>query len=196
MFFSYFMLVFFIIGFGYVLIFERVEKNKKGQYIFNTILCIGISLILLAITPSQNRLDRRREIKKCLINQKVILSTIEMYELDHKEKFPLNCSRNDYEKQIIDKLLKENYLKRRLDPPTKQCSYEIKDGDLYCIDHGSSNEKSPNFTNGLPIDKLDPIRIDYEKKLYEYKTDETIRYISIIVALIAALKSFIFIFLS
>ena len=114
--------------------------------------------------------------------------------------FPENCNNSEIEKYQKELLLNNKYLKNQV-YPTRDCSFEIKDSELFCIVHGSYDSKSKYYTEGSPVEGYENFVKDnnlFRKHIKEKTEKEKERKYSIItgiVGLVVALKYFIFILL-
>ena len=186
-----------VVGIGVFIIIVFVEKYKKGERglnVLNYLICLAISGIFFAMAIPDNRHVRRPypALKLCHTAQRILLGAIEMYNEENKNNlFPSNCNKDELEKYEKDLLVKENYLKSIVEP-SRDCSFEIKDSYLYCLEHGSMDSRSPFYTDGKPVKETEI----HEPKL-EKKSDKEIEQrdclISGILVLIASLRILYFI---
>ena len=187
--------------FIYVILFERHKKEKRKEYIYNLFIIIAISGILFAMAiPGSFHSNSNKNLQICYNAQKVLVNVIDFYNNNNKDNlFPENCNNSELGKYQKELLLDNKYLKEQV-YPTKFCSFEIKDSELFCIEHGSYNPKSKYFTDGFPVEGYtnNSGNESERKEIKNFKNKEKERYYSLIAAiigLVAALKYFIFILL-
>ena len=199
--FGLFLILCYFLLFIYAIIFGRHKKEKRKEYIYNFIILIVMSGILFAMAiPDFFHSKKDKYLKLCYSAQKKIVYAIDQYDTNNKDNlFPKNCNNSEIEKYQKELLLDHKYLKEQV-YPTKFCSFEIKDSELFCIEHGSYNPKSKYYTDGFPVEGYTNNKVNesIRKGIKEFENKEKERYYSLIVAfigLVAALKYFIFIFL-
>ena len=199
--FGLFLILCCFILFIYAILFERYKKENKKEYIYNCFIVIVICGILFAMAmPSSFHSKKNKYLEICYNAQKRLVYVIDQYNTDNNDNlFPENCNNSDIEKYQKELLLDEKYLKEKV-YPTKFCSFEIKDSELFCIEHGSYNPKSKYYTDSFPVEGYtnNNVNESVRKGIKEFKDKEKERYYSLIVALIGlitALKYLIFIFL-
>ena len=197
-----FLILFAFIIIIYVIIFERHKKGKKLEYFFDFIILLAISGVLLAkYIPSSFHNNSNKYLNFCYKAQMILGNAIARYNSENKEKiFPENCNNSEIEKYQKELLLNNIYLKEQV-YPTRYCSFQIQDSELFCLEHGSCNSNSKFFTNGFPVKGFEKQNKDNEQlrnNIKEMNKKEKERNYSLIVSIFgfaAALKFFIFIFL-
>ena len=199
--FGLFLILCSLILFIYAILFERYKKGNKKEYIYNFIILIAMSGILFAMAmPSSFHNNSNKLLKSCYRGQERLVYAIEKYNSDNQDNlFPENCNDSEIEKYQKELLLNNKYLKEQV-YLTRYCSLEIKDSELFCIEHGSCNPKSKYYTDGHPVEGYTNNKVDesVRNQFKEIENKKKERYYSLIVAfigLVAALKFFIFIIL-
>ena len=199
--FSIFLIICCFILFICAIIFGRHKKEKRKEYIYTHFILVFISEILLGMAIlSSFHSKMNKYLKICYYAQKILVYVIDSYNTDNKDNlFPKNCNNSELEKYQKELLLDNKYLKEQV-YPTEFCSFEIKDSELFCIEHGSYNPKSKYYTDGFPVEGYTNINGNesVRKGIKEFKDKEKERYCSFIVGfigLVAATKYFIFVLL-
>ena len=198
--FGLFLILFCFIIFICAILFDRYKKDNRKEYIYDFIVIITICGILFAMAiPSSFHNDSNKYLKFCYKAQRNLVSAIDLYNTENKDNlFPENCNNSEIEKYQKELLLKNKYLMEQV-YPTRYCSFEIKDSELFCIEHGSYNPKSKYYTEGSPVKGYENFLKDndsYRAQITKMSEKEKERYYSLIVAfvgLVAALKYFIFV---
>ena len=198
--FGLFLILFSFFIFIGAIFFDRYKKEKRKEYTYNFIVIITICGILFAMAiPDSFHNNSNKSLKFCYKNQRILENAINKYNTDNKDNlFPKNCNNSEIEKYQKELLLKNKYLKI-LVYPTRYCSFEIKDSELFCIKHGSYDSKSKYYTEGSSVKGYEDIIKDndsFKTQIAKMNEKEKERYYSLIVAfvgLVAALKYFIFV---
>ena len=141
----------------FVIIFTFLEKYKKdnrNSYAINSMICCAISGIFFAMAVPNYRanfIPSNKSGKACLSRQRVLSGAIEKYQYDKNITLPENLDKDELIKFQKESLIKEKYLKELINKISRQeCEFEIKDGFLYCREHGSHDYSSPLYTEGFP----------------------------------------------
>ena len=199
--FGLFLILFCFIIFICAILFDRFKKDKRKEYMYDFIVVLVISGILFAMAiPNSFHNNSNKYLDFCYKAQRILVNAIDIYNIDNKDNlFPQNCNNSEIEKYQKELLLKNKYLKEQV-YPTRYCSFEIKDSELFCIEHGSCNPESKYYTDGHPVEGYTNNKVDesVRNQFKEIENKKKERYYSLIVAfigLVAALKFFIFIFL-
>ncbi len=185
-----------------VILFDRYKKGKRKEYVYNFIVILTICGILFAMgIPNSFHNNSNKYLPFCYKAQTALVNAIDKYNTDNKDNlFPENCKNSEIEKYQKELLLNNNYLMEQV-YPTRYCSFEIKDSELFCIEHGSYNPNSKYYTNGSPVKGYENFTKDndsFRTQKIKMNEKEKERYYSLIVAfvgLVAALKYFIFVLL-
>ena len=181
---------------------DRYKKEKRKEYIYNFIVIITICGILFALAiPNSFHNNSNKYLGICHKSQIILDNAIKKYNSENEDNlFPENCNNSEIEKYQKELLLNNKYLKNQV-YPTRDCSFEIKDSELFCIVHGSYDSKSKYYTEGSPVEGYENFVKDnnlFRKHIKEKTEKEKERKYSIItgiVGLVVALKYFIFILL-
>lgn len=185
-----------------VILFDRYKKGKRKEYVYNFIVILTICGILFAMgIPNSFHNNSNKYLDFCYKAQRILVNAINIYNNDNKDNlFPQNCNNSEIEKYQKELLLNNKYLMEQV-YPTKYCSFEIKDSELFCIEHGSYDSKSKYYTKGSPVKGYENFTKDndsFRTQKIKMNEKEKERYYSLIVAfvgLVAALKYFIFVLL-
>ena len=107
----------------------------------------------------------------CLSNQQVIMTAIEMYNMDHSTAI------DRYDEETENLLIKERYLKGNIQKPEQKCLYKMSnDREIFCEYHGGKDPKKlkpcPEFAEVL-------------KNILQYKQNFYTNYIIQIIIVIA-----------
>jgi hypothetical protein len=184
------------------ILFDRYKKEKRKEYIYNFIVIITICGVLFALAiPNSFHNNSNKYLGICHKSQIILDNAIKKYNSENEDNlFPENCNNSEIEKYQKELLLNNKYLKNQV-YPTRDCSFEIKDSELFCIVHGSYDSKSKYYTEGSPVEGYENFVKDnnlFRKHIKEKTEKEKERKYSIItgiVGLVVALKYFIFILL-
>ena len=198
--FGLFLILFCFIIFICAILFDRFKKDKRKEYMYDFIVVLVISGILFAMAiPNSFHNNSNKYLDFCYKAQRILVNAIDIYNIDNKDNlFPQNCNNSEIEKYQKELLLKNKYLKEQV-YPTRYCSFEIKDSELFCIEHGSCDPNSKYYTKGSPVKGYEYFTKDndsFRAQITKMNEKEKERYFSLIVAfvgLVAALKYFIFV---
>ncbi|MBR4329196.1 MAG: hypothetical protein IKP71_05025 [Candidatus Riflebacteria bacterium] len=198
--FGLYLILFCFLIFICAFLFDRYKKEKRKEYIYNFIVIITICGILFAMAiPNSFHNNSNKYLDFCYKAQRILVNAIDIYNIDNKDNlFPQNCNNSEIEKYQKELLLKNKYLKEQV-YPTRYCSFEIKDSELFCIEHGSCDPNSKYYTKGSPVKGYENFTKDndsFRAQITKMNEKEKERYFSLIVAfvgLVVALKYFIFV---
>ncbi|MBQ3643296.1 MAG: hypothetical protein II961_01750 [Candidatus Riflebacteria bacterium] len=192
----------------FVIIFTFLEKYKKdnrNSYAINSMICCAISGIFFAMAVPNYRanfIPSNTSGKGCLSRQRTLYGAIQDYQYDKKVTLPENLNKDELIKFQKECLIKEKYLKELINKISRQeCVFEIKDGDLYCREHGSHDATSPLYTQGFPTYDDGKAKKEFnelvekatKKREEKRKTEET-AFMFGIIALLPVIKYSIFFF--
>ena len=157
-------------------------KRQKGFTLIELIIVIVILTVLWAMSiPSCYSPARRRRYqiqKECFSNQRVLNGATEMYNMDSKEIITKVLPGADYE-DFENELIRGNYLKEPLIPPSDECSYgyieEKDDVGVFCKVHGKYTSSSVIKLPKYDKSKEKPLSRDYYSFRKSIKTSKTIR---------------------
>ncbi|MBQ2593681.1 MAG: hypothetical protein II567_10435 [Candidatus Riflebacteria bacterium] len=141
---------------------------------FRIIIWLIVNGLVILLYPPEYGLhggpNYRYKEKQCFSNQRMMLSVIEMYNMDHSQMI------SEINENVIDILVREKYLKTKISyPDPRKCKYLsrgelMNDGIIYCEYHGSAGYNS-NKSEGVPPSK------EYEKYIEECVIDSKYHYI-------------------
>lgn len=146
-----YIIIIFVIIFSFI---EKYKKENRQSYAINSMICSAISGIFFAMAIPNYRanfIPSNTSGKGCLSRQRVLSGAIERYQYDKNVTLPENLDKDELIKFQKESLIKEKYLKELINKSSRQeCEFEIKDGFLYCREHGSHDYSSPLYTEGFP----------------------------------------------
>ena len=158
-----------------------IEKpNSKINTIWGSIICFLGAIIWFCFANAPIVHPHGRDVSsywhECLLEQRIISEAINDYNKEQNTPFPLNVDKSDFDKQI-DLLINNDYIrgnfKKILHDLSSRCncSYEIKEGELFCSVHGSRDEKSPKYDKEMANRKkeLDE-RTKFNNFIYDYSS--------------------------
>ena len=128
-------ILFFLIVLAPLSIFHRVIRLWK---LLVTIICFGLLAFLLMPNSPRCVKSGNRD-KNCFSNIRVLMSAIEMYNMDHNE------SMHELTETSIDELIRDKYLIKTYFSKDEECEYKSKGeldpdnkdaGFIYCTYHG------------------------------------------------------------
>ena len=162
-----------LLGYGLSLTYLlTLKKNKltKFDHIVFLLNFIVFSIIILNIMfPPIKRSGRPMpKDKACFSNQRELLKGLESFYKTLPEKMDVD-ELIEVEKNI---LIPRKYISYPITKKHIECFYIIKNSELFCVKHGSWNDKSRYFTNGEHLDLYEDYfdllrkRQDEEQKEY------------------------------
>ena len=194
---DYFFLIYGLFISLYIFIFVKIRnKDSSSKNKADFINLIGIILFSIMIFISANPMPPKYHgyptkgfQKLCFANQRIIFDTIKMYYEDNKKEIPTVLTTEEINHYLDEVFLKERYLKSKLYFPSIQCKLEMKNKELYCLRHGSTNKESPyyksneneNFDSDELSDYYREIKNKRDKEWQE--TLERAKYLKIVFAL-------------
>ena len=187
------------------LLLDKFKKEKRSIYIINSMIYCAISGIFFAMAIPNYRanfIPSNTSGKGCLSRQRVLSGAIERYQYDKNVTLPENLDKDELIKFQKESLIKEKYLKELINKSSRQeCEFEIKDGFLYCREHGSHDYSSPLYTEGFPTYDNGKAKKEFNeqvekatKKREEKRKTEKNAFMFGIIALLPVIKYSIFFF--
>ena len=185
------------------LFLDKFKKENRGSYFFSFIVYLGCSAFFFAASNHNFRLNQipfNDQGKRCISRQRDLNSAIRRYQIEKKISLPDNFNQDELIELQKDYLIKGKYIKNLInDISRKECVFEIKDGFLYCREHGSHDLDSPFYTEGFPtydngkskkefLEKVELVK----KKREEQVNNEKNSFKLAILFLLPSLKIFIF----
>ena len=165
----------------------KFDRKRKGFSLIELTIVFAIILALLAMAVPPTKygsVDARQ--KACFSKQRMLLGSIEMYNMDHSDKI------HELNDKVIELLIKEHYLKGSLsDYVCPETRYKgkylslgnlLKSGVTYCDYHGTLDgiEIKPGMTFTDYLEKREQrAKKDIQKTLKYQQFDLERKYIFI-----------------
>lgn len=145
---------------------DKCKKEKRKLYFSNFILLLVAALFFYMLSIPNFRSNQMPEKgnKNCFNRQADLDEAIRKYNFNQKKIFPRDCNNEDFIKYQKDYLIENGYLTKVI-KPHGDCSYEIKDGNFYCLNHGSFNPESSFYTDGFPVNDNGEMKKQFLEKV-------------------------------